>query len=160
MMTNERHTGLERFLEAQEPVYDQVRVELRAGRKRGHWMWFVFPQVAGLGRSVTARWFAIRSLDEANVYLADPVLGPRLRECAELTNAVTGKTAVEIFGDTDAMKLRSSMTLFSRAASDNRIFEAVLGHYFHAEHDAVTLGRLEEVGPADLGSPVLRKPIS
>ena len=133
---------LERFLEAQEPAYEQVRSELRVGRKHGHWMWFIFPQIAGLGGSEAARRFAIGSLDEAKEYLADPVLGLRLNECADLTHAVRGKTAVEVFGDTDAMKLKSSMTLFSLAASDNRVFEAVLGQYFDSQHDTMTLERL------------------
>jgi uncharacterized protein (DUF1810 family) len=136
------HYDLQRFLDAQEPAYDQVRSELAAGRKRGHWMWFIFPQIAGLGSSETAQWFAIRSPEEASVYLADQVLGPRLRECAELTIAVKGKTAEEIFGRTDAMKLRSSMTLFSRATSDTGVFETALGQYFGGQHDTLTLERL------------------
>ena len=143
------HHDLQRFLEAQRPVYDQVRSELRAGRKRGHWMWFIFPQIAGLGHSVTAQRFAIGSLGEARGYLADPVLGPRLRECAELTTAVTGRTAEEIFGHIDALKLRSSMTLFSQAGSANDVFEAVLRQYFGSQHDALTLERLYELRDLD-----------
>jgi uncharacterized protein (DUF1810 family) len=134
--------GLQRFLDAQEPAYGQVRSELSAGHKRGHWMWFIFPQFAGLGRSETARWFAIDSLGEARAYLAHPILGLRLRECAALTIAVIGRTVVEIFGHTDAIKLRSSMTLFSRAASDNEIFEVVLKRYFDGRYDTLTLERL------------------
>jgi uncharacterized protein (DUF1810 family) len=133
---------LQRFLDAQEPAYGQVRSELSAGHKRGHWMWFIFPQIAGLGRSETSRWFAIGSLGEASAYLAHPVLGLRLRECAALTNAVRGRTVVEIFGHTDAGKLRSSMTLFSRAASDNEVFEAVLRQFFGGRYDRQTLARL------------------
>ena len=133
---------LARFIDAQEPVYGQVCAELRAGRKRSHWMWFIFPQIAGLGRSETAQYFAIESLDEAKAYLADSILGPRLRECADLTVAADGKSAVEIFGQIDAVKLASSMTLFSRAASDKAIFEAVLERYFGGEFDPLTLERL------------------
>ena len=139
---------LTRFLEAQEPVYELVRSELKAGRKRGHWMWYIFPQIAGLGHSATAQQFAIGSLDEARDYLADPILGLRLRECAELTKAVRGKTAEQIFGHIDAKKLRSSMTLFSRATSDNRIFESVLVEYFGGQQDALTLKHLHV--PPDL----------
>ena len=134
--------GLQRFLEAQEPVYEKVCVELKAGRKRGHWMWFIFPQFAGLGHSPTSQWFAIGSLDEARAYLEHPVLGPRLRECAELTSAVEGRTAEEIFGHVDAMKLRSSMTLFAQAGSTDDVFEAVLRRFFGGQRDPLTIQRL------------------
>ena len=102
--------NLERFLDAQAPVYDQVRRELEVGRKQSHWMWFIFPQIAGLGQSPMSVRFAIASLDEAKAYLAHPVLGARLRECVRLTLDVEGKTAAQIFGPIDEMKLRSSLT--------------------------------------------------
>ena len=117
---------LERFVVAQEHVQPDVLRELRAGRKTGHWMWFVFPQLAGLGHSEMARFYAIGSLDEARAYLAHPVLGPRLREVAGVVAATTGRTAVEIFGSVDALKIRSSMTLFHRAAPDEPVFRDVL----------------------------------
>jgi uncharacterized protein (DUF1810 family) len=133
---------LARFVTAQEPVLDRVRAELRRGRKASHWMWFVFPQVAGLGSSPTARHYAISGLDEARAYLAHPVLGPRLRECAELAAAVEGGSAAEVFGYPDDLKLRSSMTLFARAAPDTPVFAAVLDRYFGGEPDPATLERL------------------
>ena len=133
---------LARFVTAQDGVLDRVRAELRAGRKASHWMWFVFPQVAGLGSSPTARHYALSGLDEARAYLAHPVLGPRLRECAELAVAVPGRSAAEGFGYPDDLKLRSSMTLFARAAPDTPVFAAVLGRYFDGEPDPHTLERL------------------
>jgi uncharacterized protein (DUF1810 family) len=131
--------GLERFVAAQEGVYPAVVAELRAGRKTGHWMWFVFPQVAGLGSSSTARAYAVSGLDEARAYLAHPVLGPRLREAAELAAAVQGRTASEVFGYPDDLKLRSSMTLFARAAPQDPVFTAVLDRYFGGDPDPRTL---------------------
>jgi len=122
--------SLDRFVQAQDGVYDDVLAELTAGRKRTHWMWFVFPQIAGLGSSATAQRYAIRSLDEARAYLAHPVLGPRLRECAQALLAVPGRSAREILGHPDDLKLRSSMTLFARAADDPALFEAVLARYY------------------------------
>jgi uncharacterized protein (DUF1810 family) len=133
---------LDRFLEAQRPVYADVLDELRRGRKTGHWMWFVFPQVAGLGHSPTARYFAIAALDEARAYLAHPVLGVRLRECAGLVLATTGRTAEGIFGPTDAMKLRSCMTLFHRAAPDEPVFRQVLDRYYGGVADEATDAQL------------------
>ena len=132
---------LERFLRAQDAsgTYGQALAELRAGLKRGHWMWFVFPQVAGLGRSETARFYALSGLDEARAYLAHPVLGPRLREAAELAAAVEGRTASEVFGYPDDLKLRSSMTLFARAAPHDPVFTAVLDRYFGGDPDPRTL---------------------
>jgi uncharacterized protein (DUF1810 family) len=138
---------LRRFVEAQEPVFAEVLAELRAGRKASHWMWFVFPQVEGLGHSSTAEYFAIRSLDEARAYLAHPVLGPRLRECTALANAVRGRTATEIFGYPDDLKFRSSMTLFAHAAQDNAEFVEAIRKYFGGEFDALTLARLSEPRP-------------
>jgi uncharacterized protein (DUF1810 family) len=136
------HFNLERFVEAQAPVYDRVRRELEAGRKESHWMWFIFPQIAGLGRSAMSIRFAIASLDEAKAYLAHPVLGPRLRECARLTFAAQAKTAQEIFGAVDEMKFRSSMTLFAEAAPDEDLFQLCLDKYFAGEPDPATLARL------------------
>jgi|SRR4051812_45963201 uncharacterized protein (DUF1810 family) len=130
---------LERFVTAQDGVMDRVRAELRRGRKASHWMWFVFPQVAGLGSSPTAQRYAISGLDEARAYLAHPVLGPRLVECAELAAAVERGSAQEVFGYPDDLKLRSSVTLFARAAPDDPAFRAVLDRYFDGEPDPRTL---------------------
>jgi uncharacterized protein (DUF1810 family) len=133
---------LERFVLAQKDDYTSVLDELRRGRKVGHWIWFIFPQVAGLGRSEMSQLYAISSLDEARAYVAHPVLGPRLRECATIVLATTGRTALEIFGSTDAMKLRSSMTLFHRAAPDEPVFGQVLERYFDGLADEATEARL------------------
>jgi uncharacterized protein (DUF1810 family) len=133
---------LERFLDAQQPVYETVLGELRAGRKRSHWMWFIFPQIAGLGHSAMAARFALSSLDEAVAYLAHPVLGGRLRECTTLVAGVEGRSIAEIFGSPDDMKFRSSMTLFSQAAPQEPIFAACLKKYFGGEPDPLTLPRL------------------
>ncbi|WP_436519608.1 DUF1810 domain-containing protein [Actinoplanes sp. HUAS TT8] len=129
---------LERFVRAQDGVYDRARAELAAGSKRSHWMWFVFPQVAGLGSSPTAQAYAIRDLDEARAYLAHPVLGPRIVECAETLLGVEGRTASQIFGFPDELKLRSSMTLFAVAADDPGVFGRVLDRYYEGP-DARTL---------------------
>jgi uncharacterized protein (DUF1810 family) len=136
---------LERFVAAQDRAgtYHQAVAELRAGRKRSHWMWFVFPQSAGLGSSPMARDFAIRSLAEARAYLTHPVLGPRLAECARILNAAAdGTSASEILGPVDAMKLRSSMTLFAAAAPEEKAFTDVLAKYFDGQPDEATLERL------------------
>ena len=130
--------NLQRFLAAQKPVIDTVRSELRAGRKQTHWMWFIFPQIEGLGRSRTARTYAISSAAEASAYLAHPVLGRRLVECCGLVIAIEGLTAREIFGSIDALKLRSSVTLFA-SVSDNLIFREVLSKYYDGEPDPTTL---------------------
>jgi uncharacterized protein (DUF1810 family) len=129
---------LERFVQAQAGMHERVVAELRAGRKTGHWMWFVFPQVAGLGRSEMSRFYAIASLDEARAYLAHPVLGPRLRECATIVAATQGRSAEAIFGAIDATKLRSCMTLFLRAAPDDTAFAAVLDGFFDGLADPAT----------------------
>jgi uncharacterized protein (DUF1810 family) len=129
-------------VEAQEPVYAQVCAELRAGRKTSHWMWFIFPQIAGLGASAMARTFAIASLEEARAYLRHPVLGPRLEECCRLVNRIEGRTIGEIFGYPDDLKFRSSMTLFAHAADDNTVFQEALDKYFGGEFDPLTLERL------------------
>jgi uncharacterized protein (DUF1810 family) len=129
---------LDRFVIAQRDVYDGALAELRAGRKTGHWIWFVLPQLAGLGHSEMSRYYAIASLDEARDYLAHPVLGPRLRACAVAILAVAGRTAVEILGPIDAVKLRSSMTLFQLAAPDEPLFGELLDRYFAGTPDATT----------------------
>jgi uncharacterized protein (DUF1810 family) len=133
---------LERFLVAQQHVYDGVLEELRSGRKTGHWIWFIFPQIAGLGHSPMSQRFAITGLDEARAYLGHPVLGARLRECAGLVLATTGRTAEQIFGSLDAMKVRSSMTLFHRAAPDEPLFAHVLDRYYDGVADEATDARL------------------
>jgi uncharacterized protein (DUF1810 family) len=137
---------LDRFVTAQDPIYPVVLDELREGHKRGHWMWFVFPQVAGLGYSPTSQRFAVASLDEAAAYLAHPILGARLRECAGLVLASTERTADEIFGRVDAAKLRSSMTLFLRAAPDETLFAEILGRFFDGVADDATDARLAHGG--------------
>ena len=134
--------NLARFSQAQERVYNGALAELRAGRKRSHWMWFIFPQIAGLGWSEMSQRYAITGLDEAHAYLMHPVLGPRLRECAQAVLDVEGRTASEIFGDPDDMKLRSSMTLFAHADSGDSVFVRVLQKYFGGKEDGATLRRL------------------
>ena len=129
---------LDRFLIAQEGVYDGALDELRGGRKSGHWMWFIFPQIAGLGRSTMSQRYAIGSLDEAHAYLAHPVLGARLRECAEAVLSVRGRSAEEILGPIDAVKLRSSMTLFHRAAPEDPVFREVIDRYYGRRLDDAT----------------------
>lgn len=136
--------NLHRFLTAQAHTYNTVLAELRAGRKASHWIWFIFPQIAGLGRSGTAQQFAITSLDEAKAYLQHPVLGPRLRECTQLVLDVNGRSAEEIFGYPDYLKFRSCMTLFSTAATDNTLFNAALLKYFHGKPDQLTLDLLAQ----------------
>jgi uncharacterized protein (DUF1810 family) len=139
---------LQRFVDAQSRTYDTVVDELRSGRKRSHWMWFVFPQIAGLGGSPTAVRYAISSLAEAEAYLRHDVLGPRLRECTRLVNSIDGRSAEQIFGRPDNVKLRSSMTLFARATRDNDGFVALLKKYYRGEEDPATLARLSR-GPQD-----------
>jgi uncharacterized protein (DUF1810 family) len=131
---------LARFVAAQDAhrTYDDATAELRRGRKTSHWMWFVFPQIAGLGFSPTAQRYAISSLDEARAYLAHPVLGPRLTECAGIVAATEGRTAEQIFGEIDAMKLRSSATLFLRAAPEEPVFREVLARFFDGVPDPAT----------------------
>jgi uncharacterized protein (DUF1810 family) len=133
---------LQRFLDAQAPVYAAVCDELRVGRKRSHWMWYIFPQLQGLGASPMAQRYAIASLDEAKAYLAHPVLGARLRECASLVAGIEGRSVGDIFGYPDDMKFRSSMTLFSRAAPDEAVFADCLEKYFDGEPDRLTLDSL------------------
>jgi uncharacterized protein (DUF1810 family) len=130
---------LERFVTAQAGgVYESALGELRRGHKTGHWIWFIFPQLAGLGRSETSRSYGIASIDEARAYLAHPVLGPRLRESAGVVLATSGSTAEQIFGSLDAMKVRSSMTLFHRAAPEETAFEQVLERFYGGVADQST----------------------
>jgi uncharacterized protein (DUF1810 family) len=133
---------LERFVRAQDGVYDQALAELRAGAKRGHWMWFVFPQLAGLGHSPMAQRYAVSGLEEARAYLAHPVLGPRLVECARALLGLPGRDPVRVLGSVDALKLRSSMTLFEAAAPDERVFAEVLERFYDGERDEATTTRL------------------
>jgi len=135
---------LDRFVTAQERVYGQVLAELRRGEKTGHWIWFVFPQISGLGHSPMSERYAIQSLDEARAYLAHPVLGPRLHECARLVLDVPGRTAAQILGPLDAMKLRSCMTVFHRAAPDDLLFTRVLERHYGGVPDAATEARLTD----------------
>jgi uncharacterized protein (DUF1810 family) len=143
-MSAEDPYDLERFVAAQDAggTYDRAAAELRAGRKASHWMWFVFPQIAGLGYSTASRTYAISSLDEARAYLAHPVLGPRLIECAVILARVPGRTAEQIFGEVDALKLCSSMTLFMRAAPGEPVFRQVLDQYFGGVPDPATEQRI------------------
>jgi uncharacterized protein (DUF1810 family) len=133
---------LRRFLDAQDPVYETVLTELEAGRKRTHWMWFIFPQMRGLGHSATATHFGIRSRDEAVAYLEHGVLGARLRRCARLLTSLEETSAELVMGPVDAVKLRSSMTLFAAVADDDRDFVAVLAQYYGGEPDPRTLDLL------------------
>ncbi len=130
---------LQRFVAAQEPVYGQVCAELAAGAKTGHWMWFVFPQLQGLGRSTMAIRYSITSKEEAQGYWHHDVLGPRLKECVELVLAVKGKTAFQIFGTPDELKFRSSMTLFAQAVPDEPMFKRPLAKYFDGRDDPRTM---------------------
>ena len=133
---------LDRFLRAQEPVLTQVRQELEDGRKRSHWMWFVFPQLTGLGHSAMAQRYALASLDEARAYADHPVLGKRLVDCTGLVNRVEGRSILEILGSPDDLKFHSSMTLFAHAAVDKHPFEEALNTYFGGEPDSGTVARL------------------
>ena len=132
---------LTRFVAAQEPLFDRVRAELTGGRKESHWMWFVFPQLQGLGSSATARRYALACIEEARAYLAHPLLGARLRECTRLVNRIEGRTVEEIFGYPDHLKFRSCMTLFACAAGeagDGPLFREALRKYFAGEGDPLT----------------------
>src|SRR5262245_60517271 len=142
---------LQRFTAAQAGTYEVALAEVRRGRKASHWMWFVFPQLAGLGRSETSRFYAIADLDEARAFLADPVLGRRLVEISRVVAALpAGRSAADVFGEIDALKLRSSMTLFAAAAPGEPAFRAVLDRYFGGATDAAT-ERLLENGEGDVG---------
>jgi uncharacterized protein (DUF1810 family) len=139
--------NLQRFVEAQHDVYEDVCAELRAGSKSSHWMWFVFPQMKGLGLSATSDWFGISSLNEAKAYLQHSVLGRRLRECTQLLTLVEGRSIREIFGSPDDLKFRSCMTLFAHATIENRVFLDALRKYSGGEFDPATLGLLERCQP-------------
>ena len=145
MASTDEPFDLSRFTGAQERVYDRALTELQGGGKRSHWMWFIFPQLDGLGRSPTAKQYAIKSMDEARHYLGHSVLGPRLVECAEAVCDVEGRSASEIFGFPDDLKLKSSMTLFASAADSGSVFDRVLGKYFDGEQDDRTLQLLNEL---------------
>ena len=134
--------NLQRFVEAQNPMYQRVLSELREGRKRTHWMWFIFPQIRGLGQSEISQKFSIGSLYEAEAYFEHPILGPRLKECAELVNAIQNRAIEDIFGYPDHLKFRSSMTLFAQAAPGEKIFNEALDKYFAGSPDEFTLSRL------------------
>ena len=130
---------LSRFLSAQEVNFEQALAEIKSGRKRSYWMWYIFPQIDGLGFSETAKHFAIKSIEEARAYLDHPVLAPRLRECAEAAIGVEGRSAIEIFGSPDDLKLRSCATLFAHVSSPGSVFERLLAKYFRGERDGKTL---------------------
>lgn len=134
--------NLYRFVEAQDRVFERVLSELKSGFKRSHWMWFIFPQIRGLGSSPTAQIYAISSLDEAKAYLQHPVLGARLRECVRLVNAVAGRTCHEIFGSPDDLKFHSSMTLFALADPEEPLFAAALQKYCGGTYDPATTSRI------------------
>jgi uncharacterized protein (DUF1810 family) len=131
--------NLDRFVQAQAGIYQQALAELRAGQKRSHWMWFIFPQVAGLGFSSTSQFYGIKSRDEAIAYLNHPTLGPRLLECAQALLEVEGRTAAQIFGSPDDLKLRSSATLFESVSLAASVFEQVIRKYYRGERDEKTL---------------------
>jgi uncharacterized protein (DUF1810 family) len=136
---------LERFIEAQAPVYAQALAELKAGQKQSHWMWFIFPQIAGLGQSAMSRTYAVQSLDEARAYLTHPLLGARLRECCQAVMNLRNKSAGDIFGAIDAMKFRSSLTLFAEADHDEVLFSNLLEKYFDGDADKATLEMLSDL---------------
>src|ERR1700742_3020381 len=133
---------LQRFVDAQAEVYDQALAELRAGRKQSHWMWFIFPQLEGLGSSPMAQRFAVSGIEEAKAYLAHPVLGDRLRDCTALVNAVSGRSVEDIFGYPDDLKFHSSVTLFAEADPEDKAFAEALTKYFNGLPDKATTDRL------------------
>ena len=135
---------LNRFINAQDKVYDRVLAELKNGRKRSHWMWYIFPQLDGLAQSTTSKYYAIKSIEEVVAYLNHPILGARLKKCAETVHQIEGKTVSEIFGYPDDLKLKSSMTLFSQVADDS-VFLQVLDKYFQSEPDTKTLQLLKQL---------------
>ena len=144
MSTADPH-DLERFIQAQRNVYEQALAEIRTGRKRSHWMWYIFPQYAGLGSSAISQLYAIKGLEEAQAYLHHPVLGPRLVECAEAALAIQDRSAVEVFGSPDDAKLRSSATLFAAVTPAGSVFSRLLDKYFAGERDDRTLQLLASV---------------
>ena len=133
---------LQRFVDAQNPRFEGVRAELRSGRKTSHWMWFIFPQIKGLGHSPLARKFAISSREEADAYLRHSILGPRLPECTQIVNLIEGRSIEQIFGSPDDLKFRSCMTLFAHATVDNQVFMDALRQYYGGKFDPLTLERL------------------
>jgi uncharacterized protein (DUF1810 family) len=135
---------LQRFVDAQASVIESAKRELRSGRKRTHWMWFMFPQFEGLGRSARSRRYAIGSREAADAYLSHPVLGPRLCECTEIVNGLEGRSATEVFGSPDDLKFRSSMTLFAAVADDPDPFDTALERYYDGEPDSKTLELLAD----------------
>jgi uncharacterized protein (DUF1810 family) len=139
---NDKTGDLSRFVKAQEPVYGTVLQELRNGKKRTHWMWFIFPQLEGLGHSFMATHYGIKNIEHAAAYLRHPILGSRLKECTRTMNSFEGKSAHDILGGPDEMKFRSSMTLFKHAASSGGVFAAALEKYFDGEEDELTLAKL------------------
>ena len=147
-MTHEHpdRDNLDRFVAAQDAAYQQAIAELRAGRKRSHWMWFIFPQIAGLGSSPTAQHYAIHDRAEARAYLEHAVLGPRLVECTETLLALTGATAAEVFGHPDDLKLRSSATLFAEISPPGSVFDRLLAKYYDGIRDPLTLEQLAQSG--------------
>jgi uncharacterized protein (DUF1810 family) len=136
--------NLQRFIDAQDSIYEMVCSELRTGHKRGHWMWFIFPQIIGLGSSATAQKYGIRSRAEARAYLNNAILGPRLRHCAKVLMSIEGRSAEGIFGPVDAMKLRSCMTLFDSVTANDRTFSDVLRKYFGDERDQLTVNWISQ----------------
>ena len=142
-MTDVDQFNLHRFLEAQRGIYERALAEIRDGRKQSHWMWFIFPQYDGLGASAMTKRYAIKSTAEAEAYLRHPVLGPRLRECAEAALATSGRSASEVFGSPDDLKLRSCATLFAAVSPPGSVFERLLDKYFAGERDDRTVGLLK-----------------
>jgi uncharacterized protein (DUF1810 family) len=143
-MTGDDPFDLQRFLDAQADSYDRAFAELRAGRKTSHWIWYVFPQLKGLGLSQASQFYGLSGLDEARAFLAHPVLGPRLRECVEAMLATGDSAADDVLGFTDAMKFRSSMTLFAKAAPRDALFARALARFFNGEQDRKTLDLLQK----------------
>jgi len=144
-MTNSKDPhNLQRFVDAQKPVFEKVCAELRGGQKRSHWMWFIFPQMKGLGQSELANFYGISSRQEAEAYLAHPVLGPRLRECTRLVSMVEDRSIDQILGYPDNLKFRSSMTLFASTGSDNQVFRNSLQRYFDGKPDPLTIELLRQ----------------
>jgi uncharacterized protein (DUF1810 family) len=141
MNSGDRH-DLQRFVDAQREIFDQVVTELRLGRKQSHWMWFIFPQIKGLGSSAMAQHYALASLDEAKAYFAHPVLGNRLLECTRLVTAARARSIDDVLGYPDNLKFHSSMTLFAHAANHHEVFEDALRKYFRSEYDPLTVERL------------------
>jgi len=140
------HT-LSRFVLAQEDDYEQALSEIRSGRKQSHWMWYIFPQLDGLGFSSTSKWYSIKSVEEAAAYLGHPVLGPRLMECAEAALRTEGRSAFEIFGSPDDVKLRSCATLFACVSPAGSVFDRLLGKYYQGKRDGKTLSLLGRIAP-------------